>query len=126
MRRKSLNSVKIYYPKFSREHLVHLLRREFERIAEKIPVNLAILFGSYAIDRYTASSDIDLFVVVAGKDKNRYYNEISDQLKMGSLQLHLYTSDEYDKMKIKSMFIKEVEKKGIKIFTKTLNVMDSS
>ena len=115
MRRRSFDSVRIYYPKHSKEELITLLRERMNELSKKLPIKLAILFGSYAVGRHTAASDIDLFVVVKGVDKNESYHKIYDGLNLKNLQLHLYTLEEYDKMR-GSLFIREVEGKGIMIF----------
>lgn len=112
MQKKSSNSVRVYYPEYSKEELVALLREKLSELSKVLPIKLAILFGSYAKDRQTAASDVDLFVVVDG-NKGRLYHEIHKGLKIANLQLHLYTEEEYEKMK-GSSFIKEIET-GIKI-----------
>jgi len=61
MGRKSLSSVRIYWPEFSREELLQLLTERVGMLREKLPVRLVSLFGSYASGRQTAASDIDLF-----------------------------------------------------------------
>lgn len=112
MRRRSSNSVRVYYPEYSKEELVALLRVRLSELSKALPIKLAILFGSYAKGRQTAASDIDLFVVVDG-DKGRLYHEIHKGLNIANLQLHLYTKDEYEKMR-GSPFMKEVEA-GIRV-----------
>lgn len=115
MRRRSSNSVRVYYPEHSREELVALLRKRLAELSERLPIRLVILFGSYAKGRQTIASDIDLFVVVDG-DKDQLYHEIHRSLNLSNLQLHLYTEDEHEKMK-DSPFIREVEA-GIRILDK--------
>ncbi len=48
MQRRSLDSVKIYSPKYSREDMIKILRGKVEAIKEKISIKKIILFGSYA------------------------------------------------------------------------------
>lgn len=70
-----------------------------------------MLFGSYTSGRYTAASDVDLFVVVENGHKDEAYRKIFESLNISNLQLHLYTLKEYERMKVSSpSFIKEMEK----------------
>jgi hypothetical protein len=115
MRKKSFDSVRVYYPKHSKEELIALLKERVSDLSKRLPIKLAILFGSYAAGRHTVASDIDLFIVVQDLDKNGLYHMIYDGLNLGNLQLHLYTLEEYNKLK-GSSFVKEVEEKGVIIF----------
>ena len=115
MRRRSFDSVRIYYPKYSKEELIALLKERIDKLSRTLPIELAILFGSYASGRYTVASDIDLLVVVKDGDKDELYHRIYDELNIRNLQLHLYTLEEYSKMR-DSSFIREVEGKGIVIY----------
>ena len=118
MRRKSSNSVKIFYPRFSLKEALRKLRRRILRLAGETPLRLVVLFGSYAARRYTAASDLDLLVVVdcSQAEKDQVYLKIHRQLKLPNLQLHLYTQAEYLKMKREgSAFLRAVEG-GIKIW----------
>jgi len=117
MRRKSSSSVRIYFPKLSKEELVHLLKEKVKDLSKELPIKTATLFGSYAADRYTAASDIDVFAVIEGGNKGETYHKLYKGLGIDSLQLHLYTVDEYEKLKRNSpSFIREVKSKGIPIF----------
>lgn len=117
MPRKYSNSVKIYYPEFSREEIIRKLSVGVRELAREIPIKTAILFGSYATGYYTAASDIDLFIVVDSEKtgKDEAYRRIQDRLKLPNLQLHLYSLREYQELKRKnSGFLKEVSR-GFKI-----------
>ena len=112
MPKKSSGSVKVYYPKYDREELLALLKERLAELAESMPIKLAVLFGSYAEGRQTAASDIDLFIVIEG-DRDEAYRKIYDKLCIDNLELHLYTVEEYERMK-EGRFVKEVSK-GIRI-----------
>ncbi|MEM1548159.1 MAG: nucleotidyltransferase domain-containing protein [Thermoproteota archaeon] len=116
MLKRSLDSVRIFYPEIDRDNLILVLKDEIGKISERLRIRIVILFGSYATGRYTPASDIDLLVVVEDEDKEKTYSEIFKNLKISNFQLHLYTLKEYEKMKTnRSLFIKEVEKRGIPI-----------
>ncbi|MGC8998538.1 MAG: nucleotidyltransferase family protein [Candidatus Bathyarchaeia archaeon] len=116
MPRKSSTTVKIYYPKFSREEIIQKLEENFRNLSKELPIKIVTLFGSYACGRQTAASDIDLFVVVNGKQKDEAYKRIYRSLNIEKLQLHLYTVDEYEKLRRNSpSFIKEAEENGLAI-----------
>lgn len=116
MLRRSSDSVRIYYPEIDSNSLVSILKDRIENLSGKLRIKIAILFGSYATGRYTPASDVDLLVVIEGENKEEAYNEIFKNLKISNLQLHLYTLKEYEKMKMSgSLFIKEIEEKGIPI-----------
>jgi len=111
MQKKSSNSVKVYSPEANRDELILILRRKIRRLSEKLKIRVAILFGSYALNRHTPASDIDLFIVIEDGSKDEAYRQIFEYLEMPALQLHLYTLGEYEKMKASnSSFLKEVEK----------------
>ena len=117
MLRKSSSSVRIYYPKLDREKLVSLLREKARDLSREFPIRLIVLFGSYATGRYTAASDVDVLAVVSGGNKDELYHKIHDGLGISNLQLHLYTLDEYERLKgRRSPFAREAEEKGIVIF----------
>ena len=116
MLRKSSNSVKVCCPEIDRERLVSILKDRIRDLSEKIRIRIVILFGSYAANRHTPASDIDLLIVVEEEDKDKAYREILRFLKISNLQLHLYTVREYEKMREnRPLFIKEIEGKGIPI-----------
>lgn len=117
MQKKSSNIVKIYYPEFNQKELIEKLKEGAKLISNILPLKLMILFGSYANGRYTAASDIDLLIVYNGLKREDDYSICWDILKIPQLELHIYTSSEYDKLKKSgSILIKEIEKKGIIIW----------
>ena len=119
MRERSSNSVKIYYPKFSKNELIERLKRCAKDISKKIPLRLVVLFGSYASGRQTAASDIDVLIVYEGSRREDAYNICWDLIQLPNLELHIYSEDEYAKLKkSKSPLPKEAEEKGIIIWRK--------
>jgi len=80
-------------------------------LKEKIPLVKLILFGSYAKNRHTAASDIDLLIIYNGNKLKDDYHIVWDILQLPEVQLHIYTLDEFEKLKSSgSSFPKEAEK----------------
>jgi len=97
MQRRYSTSVREYYPRYSRDEIIHKLRETLQPIRRKIGVEKVILFGSYATGRNTAASDIDLLVVLDTKliDKNEAYKIIRKSINLRMVKLHLLAKDEY-------------------------------
>ena len=116
MLKRLSNSVRIYYPKLDKDKLVSFLKQRAENLSKQLPIKTIVLFGSYATRRYTAASDVDVLAVVYGQYKG-LYQKIHEGLGISNLQLHLYTVDEYGKLKKNSpSFVREIKAKGILIF----------
>ena len=117
MQGKSSSSVRVYFPKQSKEKIILLLKERVKNLSKEIPIQLFVLFGSYAAGRHTAASDVDVFAVIESEHKNEAYKKILESLDIDNLQLHLYTANEYEKLKTnRPSFVKEVVEKGILIF----------
>ena len=117
MQKKLSNSVKIYYPKYNKEKIIKLLKAKIRKIREKIPLKRVILFGSYASGKYTAASDVDILIIYRGPKRNDAYSLCWDIIGIPELQLHIYSEEEYIKLKQRSSSIpKEAETKGIIIW----------
>ncbi|MGB9659688.1 MAG: nucleotidyltransferase family protein [Nitrososphaerales archaeon] len=76
MLKKSSGSVRIYYPKLSKDELISILKERVKDLSKELPIRFVVLFGSYAKNRYTAASDVDLFIVVTSGDKGELYKKI--------------------------------------------------
>jgi len=88
--------VKVTYPAFDRTEVVRRLRKAYISLARKLPISRMILFGSYAQDRYTAGSDIDLIVVYKGRQRDDTYKLVVDEVKLPRLEARVYTEEEFD------------------------------
>jgi len=98
MQRKSSNSVRIYYPRLTREEVVKTLKEKAKRLNQILPLKEAYLIGSYAKGNYTAASDIDLLIVYKGKDPDAYRKAYT-ALRIPGLQLLTYSCSKYRQMK---------------------------
>lgn len=74
--------------------VVHL-RKASAAIRGVLPVTRVILFGSYALNRYTAGSDIDLVVVYEDPQRSDAYKTVVDTMRLPSLEPRLYTESQY-------------------------------
>jgi len=117
MRKKSLNIVKVYYPKFNLEEIIKRIRKRLKKGLKKIPIKTVILFGSYAKGNYTVASDIDLLIIYEDPKIRNDYSICWDLFKIPQLELHVYTESEYEKLK-NSFMAKEIEKNGIIVWKK--------
>ncbi|MEM2153957.1 MAG: nucleotidyltransferase domain-containing protein [Nitrososphaeria archaeon] len=117
MEEKLSDSVKFYYPRFDRKKIVEYLRAKVPELKEKIPLVRLILFGSYAKNRHTAASDIDILIIYKGNKLQDDYHIIWDTLNLPEVQLHIYTLEEFKKLKSSgSSFPKEAEN-GIIVYS---------
>lgn len=91
MPRRSSPSVRIFYPRFSREGLLGLLRGRLPVLEARLPLVRVVLFGSWSRGRHTAASDIDLLVVYAGEPRDDAYALVKTTLAIPRLEPHVYT-----------------------------------
>lgn len=117
MPRRSSDTVRIFWPEYSRKELIRRIREGVKSILNILPITKVILFGSYAKVRHTAASDIDLLVVYRGPKRQDDYSICWDAFKIPQLELHIYTEEEYERLRSKgSLLLKEAEEKGIVIW----------
>lgn len=113
MQRRSSNSVRIFYPKYSKEKVIKKITENLEVLHTRLPLLLVSLFGSYAKGNYTAASDIDLLVVYKGKEKKDAYGIVKKAFDIYGLEPHAYSEDEYRENKDT---VKKMIKDGIIIY----------
>jgi len=99
MRKKSSSSVRVFYPKLDRTRLVRILSQGLRELNPKLPLVRAVLFGSYAKGGYTVGSDVDLLIIYQGDPQPSAYATVKKILNVPRLEPHLYTEDEYRKLK---------------------------
>jgi predicted nucleotidyltransferase len=116
MRKESSSSVRIFYPRFSREDLIQKLRKGISHLTFELPLSLAVLFGSYAEGNYTVASDVDFLVVYKGKEKKDAYKTVKKSMDIALLEPHVYSEDEYKRLK---KVIDRMIARGVVLFSQT-------
>lgn len=91
---KSFGSVKVFYPEYSRDELIARLREGVRRLAAVLPLERAVLFGSWSRGRATAFSDVDLLVIYAGPPREDAYRLVWETIDLRGLEPHIYTADQ--------------------------------
>lgn len=94
MREESYGSVRVFWPSHSRESLVAELREGIQAVARQLPLQRAVLFGSWARGRATAFSDIDVLVVYKGSARADASRLVSGAIPLRGLEVHLYSGSE--------------------------------
>lgn len=94
MERRSSSSVRVFYPRFSREEVVAHLSARMAELDARLPLREVVLFGSYARGNYTVASDIDLLVVYRGEPKKEAYATVKQTLGLPRLEPHVYSEAE--------------------------------
>ncbi|MCD6236824.1 MAG: nucleotidyltransferase domain-containing protein [Thermoplasmata archaeon] len=99
MRKKSSGSVKIFYPKYDRDHVIRVLNERVKELKKLLPITKVVLFGSYAKNNYTVRSDIDILVVYKDPKRDDAFKVIKKTIGLSGLEPHVYTEEEYREMK---------------------------
>ena len=94
-----------------------VLETELERIKSQIPaldVQKVILFGSLATGKVGKSSDLDLIIVKKSDEKfldrmDEFYEKLDSKV---SMDIMVYTPEEFEKMSETNTFIKRAIKEG--------------
>ena len=119
MPKESFDSVKIYYPEFSRDKLVSTLKSRVALLGKELPLIAVVLFGSYAKGRQTAASDVDIVVVYRDPKNKDDYDLTLDSFGIPILEPHVYTVSEYlGLIRNGSWLPREIEHTGIVIYGK--------
>lgn len=95
--------------------MIETLQKNVKELNFSTPLKEAYLFGSYAKGNHTASSDIDVLIVVEGEDPDAY-KKVYKKIRMPRLELLMYTKNEYVEMKKKHpKTIKKLLENSVKI-----------
>ncbi|MGB4258737.1 MAG: nucleotidyltransferase domain-containing protein [Phycisphaerae bacterium] len=110
MLKKSLSSVKVFYPPYSRDEVIEQIRTGAKKLNVILSLQKVILFGSYAGNRHTVASDIDLLVVYRGTTRQDAYSLVRKHIPLPRLEPHVYSEEEYRRLEenIKRMVAKGV------------------
>lgn len=95
---RSSSSVRVFYRPYSRSELLALIRTSLSALKERLPLKRVVLFGSYAKDRHTAGSDIDLLVIYSGPVVPDAFGLVKRTLKIPRLEPHIYSEEEYEQV----------------------------
>ena len=98
MRGRSSSSVRVRYPRHSREELIRLLREGCERLRGELPLRLVTLFGSWAKGRATAASDVDVLLVYRGPRRGDAYDLALKVFRVRGLELHVMSEEEFERL----------------------------
>jgi len=90
-----MSRVKVTYPTLSRSEVVNRLKKSTSDLRKALPVTRIILFGSYALNRFTAASDIDLLVVYEDPERQNAYKIVADEVRLPRLEPRVYTESQY-------------------------------
>jgi predicted nucleotidyltransferase len=114
-----MSRVKVTYPALSRSELVDRLKETSITLKKRLPITRLILFGSYAVNRYTAASDIDLLVVYDGQEREDAFKVIMNELRLPRLEPRIYTEEQYKTVLLSSpKFAEVLSKQGLPIVGK--------
>jgi len=90
-----MSGVKVVYPALSRSEVVNRLRERSRELQKALPLTRLILFGSYASNRFTAASDIDVLVVYEDPERNGAYQIVVRELLLPRLEPRVCTESQY-------------------------------
>ena len=96
MPNRSSSSVRVFFPRWTKEQLIRQLKSRLPLLADRLPLVRVVLFGSYAKGKFTAASDIDLLVVYRGEPRDDAYALVRKTLDVPHLEPHIYTLDEFE------------------------------
>lgn len=95
MPNESSSSVKVFSPRYTQAQVLDVLRTAIPQIATRLPVQWAVLFGSYVRGNYTAFSDIDLLVVYSGETREDAFAVVKKGIPLRGLEPHVLTQEEF-------------------------------
>ena len=91
---QSSGSVRAFYPLYSREQLIDLLRDRITEVGRVLPLQQATLFGSWTTNRATAFSDIDILFIYSGPARDDAYYVLRRTLDVRGVEPHVYSENE--------------------------------
>lgn len=90
-----MTSAKVSYPTRTREEVIASLREQVGALAEQVPIERAVLFGSWARGEQTVASDVDLLVVVSPDIEDRAYRTVKRSVGVRGLEPHVVSIPAY-------------------------------
>lgn len=90
----SWNSARVTFPALSRDQVIQRIKAAIPVLARQLPLRRVVLFGSYALGRHTAYSDIDLLVVYDDPALPDAFQRVRRAVDLRGLEPHVYTRSE--------------------------------
>lgn len=108
--------MRVFFPKHSSEKVINEIKKTIDKLSGKVALEKVMLFGSYAKNRYTVASDIDILVIFddSRSTEDEIYKALMRNIELPRLELHILPKKDYELMK-DSKWIKIIEKEGIRI-----------
>jgi hypothetical protein len=79
--------------------LIRKLKDKLEDLSKELRLRSVVLFGSYAQERYTVGSDVDLLVVYEGGEDHDAFAKVKKTLDIPLLEPHVYSEENYERAK---------------------------
>lgn len=114
MPKHSSGSVKVFYPLYKKAELIGLLQKRIPALSKVLPLKRVVLFGSWAKERATAFSDVDLLVIYADPPRQDAYCLVRRSLSLRGLEPHVYSEQEAEPLKA---ILERMIKDGIVVFS---------
>lgn len=92
-------SVKVFYPRSSRQEIIRALQGGVAHLAARVPLVKAVLFGSYASGRHTVASDVDVLIVYSGESRDDVYALAKQLIRVPGLEPHVYSASEAEQVR---------------------------
>ncbi len=114
--RKSFTTARVIYPKLEKAEVESRLREAALQASRIIPLQKVVLFGSYAKNRYTAASDIDVIAVYTGARRSDAYEALWRILHVPHLELQVFHEEDFSELLRQSPRFAQELKKGVQIY----------
>ncbi|MCX7622824.1 MAG: nucleotidyltransferase domain-containing protein [Thermomicrobium sp.] len=93
--------MRVSWPELTREELLARLRKAVAALAERLPLERVVLFGSWASGRATVASDVDVLVVYADPPREDAFRVVWHTLVAAGVprpEPHVYAASEAAKL----------------------------
>lgn len=111
-----MSQARVTYPTLSRDQIIERLGWSRVSLEKKLPISKMILYGSYAENRHTAGSDIDIVVVYEGKERADAYRLVMEKICLPRLEPKVYTEEQFNALIAQSpKFAETLREKAVAI-----------
>lgn len=94
MPRRSMPSVRVFFPPWTKEEILKRLREGLAVLQEEVPLRRAYLFGSWAAGRALPGSDVDVLLIYEGPSRQDLHRMARKAFGGLPVELHAYTEEE--------------------------------